>query len=40
MFKKNNKKFIINGIGEIENDKVVILSKNELYAYVLKNTSN
>ena len=38
--KKNNHKFIINGIGEIENDKVVILSKNELYAYVLKNTSN
>jgi len=33
--KKNNHKFILNGIGEIKGDQIIILSGNYLYSFIL-----
>jgi len=34
-YKKNNIKFIVNGIGGQKNDSIIILSKNKIYKYIL-----
>ena len=34
--KKENHTFILNGIGEIENDTITLLNQNKLYSYVLE----
>ena len=32
-FQKNNHKFVLNGIGDIENDTVTLINQNKLYSY-------
>jgi hypothetical protein len=36
-YEYKNLKFIINGIGDYNNDKILILSKNNMHYYILKN---
>lgn len=38
--KKNNHKFILNGIGEINGDKVIILNGSNLYSFILNHDNN
>ena len=35
-YKKDNHTFILNGIGDIKNDTIMLLNQNNLFSYVLK----
>ncbi|MDC1236324.1 metallophosphoesterase, partial [Pelagibacteraceae bacterium] len=35
-YKRDNHTFILNGIGEIKNDTIILLNQNNLYSYVLE----